>query len=214
MGQYEEDSPGALADDFTPRFTRAAGDQETSMSNSAWSETVEECEIHGVRGLTTEHRPYFVRSVRGIDRLALLEDRVLGRSEIDWDIINKAIQENLSRLTERVTRLIPNLEWRSGSHRARNILLSSYRIYDHLYGDDYDPVYAGITIIENDGFVRVSGDISGDETGQIFFDQGCELSVAPDLGSVLAASVEVSTRISAQEQIVAQAIRSPRSSLT
>jgi hypothetical protein len=213
MGRHEADRPGALADHSTPKLTRGTGDQEASMSNLALSESVEECAILGARGLLTEHRPYFVRSVRGIDRLATIDDRVSGRSEIDWDIINRAIQEKLSQLTERVTHSIPNLMWKSGSHSARCIALSSYRIYDQLDGDDFDPVYAGITIVEGDGVVRISGDISGEETGHIYFDQGCEFFVAPDFGSVLAAAAEVASRISAQEQIVIQAIRTPHSSV-
>jgi hypothetical protein len=184
------------------------------MRSPGLSEPVQECALRDERGFSMEHRPYFVRSSRGIERLATIEDRLLSRSGIDWEIVDEAIQEKLSRLTERVMQLLPNLVWRAGSHSARHISLSSYRIFDRLDGDDFDPVYAGITIVEVNGMMRIAGDISGEETGRIYFDRGCELLVSPDNGSVIAAAIEVVSRISEQEKIVIEAIGKPRSSLT
>ena len=183
------------------------------MNNSTSSEIVGEFAIRGEQWSAAEHRSYFARNSRGIDRLAALDDQVPNRSGIDWDIIDLVIQEKLSTLTERVGRLIPNLVWRSGSHRARHIALSSYRIYDHLGGEDTDPIYAGVTIVEEDGTVRISGDISGEESGRIYFDQDCEIWAFRSHALVLAAAVEVAGRLSEQPQILSRAIRTSDESL-
>jgi hypothetical protein len=72
----------------------------------------------------------------------------------------------------------------------------------------------GITITEQEGSIRVSGDISGEESGRIDFDEGCELFLPPDFESVLAGAIKVADRLSSQEQILIHAIRSPRSALS
>jgi hypothetical protein len=183
------------------------------MSNPVVVESVEERHLHGVVGNATEFRAYFVRSFADLGRLATIEDWNLERSEIDWEMINSVVQEKLSRLTDQIVLLIPNLVWKSGSHRARHILLSSYRLFYRLDGDDFDPVYAGISFFEEDGNIRVSGDLSGSESGRVYFDQGCDLSVAAGSEFVLAAADEVAGRLLDQEKIVIQAIRAPHSRL-
>ena len=180
------------------------------MSDLTPTEPVKEDTIRGERGLPTQNQTDFASSDRGIDTLAMIEGDSPARSSIDWDLIDRAIQERLSQLTGRLLRGIPNLVSKSGSHRARHILLSSYKIYKRLDGDDHDSVYAGLTIVKEAGAVRISGDISGEESGHIYFDQGCELMATLELESVLATAIEVSSRISAQDKIVVQAIRATR----
>ncbi len=47
------------------------------MSNPTLTEHVEECTLRDDQGLSMEHRPYFARSSRGIDRLEAIDDRSL-----------------------------------------------------------------------------------------------------------------------------------------
>ena len=177
------------------------------MNKSISSEIVGEFTLSGERSLASESRPYFASNARGIERLVAVDDQTPGRPEIDWEAIHQVIEEKLASLTRRVADLIPHLTWRAGSYRARHVALSCYRTFGHLDGNDLDPVYAGLTIVEEDGRLRVSGDISGEESGRIFFDRDCERLVADDHSSLLAAVVDVAGRISEQQEVVSRAIR-------
>jgi hypothetical protein len=176
------------------------------MSTQVWSEPVQGRVIVGEPGTTREHRSWFFRNLRGIDRLGVADDSAPGRSEVDWQAVDRAVQEGLARLTVRVAGAIPTLSWKSNSYNARFIALCSYRIFERLDGGDFDPIYAGMTFVLEDGKVRISGDISGEETGHIYFDQGCERLVSGDHQSVLLAAMEVAGLLSDQAQAVIEAV--------
>ena len=53
---------------------------------------------------------------------------------------------------------------------------------------------------------RVSGDISGEESGRIYFDEGCDLEVPCRQEAILKAVSLVTDRFAAQSQIVLDAI--------
>jgi hypothetical protein len=96
--------------------------------------------------------------------------------------------------------------WKSGRTSARAFPLLSYRVFYRSDGDKSDPVIAGVTVTLEGPVARVSGDISGDETGRIYFDEGCELEVPSHQEAILEAVSLVADRIAAQSKIVLGAI--------
>src|SRR4051812_12150714 len=93
---------------------------------------------------------------------------------IDWDRIHDLIQTVLGRLAGEIAGDIPQLATRSGRMAGGPTLLFSYMLFYNLDGDDFDPVVVGITFSRQGVGVRMSGDISGDETGiDYFHDESC-----------------------------------------
>jgi hypothetical protein len=165
-----------------------------------------------LRGSGREHYSKFFRASGNPHRLTLADEFPRVRTLVDWDLIDRAIQVRFLGLTERVKSLVQDVETKVGSHRARSIGLSSYRVFGHQGGEEFDPVYAGITISEdeNTGSIRIAGDISGEESGRIHFDEGCELFVPVDFASIRDGAIEVADRLAARSDIVVQALRMSR----
>ena len=99
------------------------------------------------------------------------------RHKLDWDSIHRAVQEILETLTGWVFARAPATGWKLGRSSARAFPLFSYRVFYRLDGNDYDPVIVGVTVSLEGSIARVSGDISGDESGRVYFDKGCNLEV-------------------------------------
>ncbi len=125
----------------------------------------------------------------------------------DWDMLDRMVQESLSKLTARLLAQAPGLVWKAGRTASRAFSLFSYRVFYHLDGDDYDPVVVGMTFSVRDAKVRVSGDISGDESGFVYFDEGCTLDSRPEPLAVRDAGRTVADRLASQHSIVIDAIR-------
>lgn len=162
-----------------------------------------------LQGTGLEHILKFFRASGNVHRLTLTDDLPTGRALVDWDFIDCAIQQRFLALAESVKAFVPDLETKAGSHRARSIALSSYRVFLHQGVEEFDPVYAGITISEDEdtGSIRIAGDISGEESGIVHFDEGCELFVPVDFASIRDGVMEVADRLAARADIVVQALR-------
>lgn len=132
-------------------------------------------------------------------------------SVADWDLLDRIVQHSLSALTTRVIAQEPAIVWKAGRTSARAFPLFSYRVYYHLDGDDYDPIVVGVTVTTWSANVRVAGDISGDESGFVYFDEGCTVEAPPDHNSIQNAAQVVADRLAAQDSIVLDAIRNRRS---
>ena len=63
-----------------------------------------------------------------------------------------------------------------------------------------------MTVTVDEPVVRISGDISGDETGEIYFDEGCTVEVPCTNDAVRIGAREVAERLAAQ-RVVLDAIR-------
>ena len=85
------------------------------------------------------------------------------------------VQDSLSILTARLLAQEPGLIWKAGRTSSRAFPLFSYRVFYHLDGDDYDPIVVGLTFTVRGAEVRVVGDISGDESGFVYYDEGCTI---------------------------------------
>lgn len=148
----------------------------------------------------------FAADLRGVRWFALTCPPTGLTERLDWDSIHVGIQEGLERLTQLVLAKSPQAAWKSGRNAARALPLLSYRVFYRSDGDDYDPVIASVAITLEGPVARVSGDISGDETGRIYFDEGCELEVPPHQEAILASATLVASRLAAQPQIVLDAM--------
>jgi hypothetical protein len=128
-------------------------------------------------------------------------------SALDWDALDRVVQDSLSELTARVLEQEPGAIWKAGRTAARAFPLFTYRVFFHLDGDDYDPIIVGVTFTVRDGVVRVDGDISGDESGFVYYDEGCTIEVAAEPLVVPDAARAVARRLASQESIVLDAMR-------
>jgi len=81
-------------------------------------------------------------------------------------------------------------------------------VFRHLDGGDFDPVVVGVTVRPGPGSIKITGDISGEESGYVYFDEGCELEVPLSLEEGLRAAVRVADRLAAECGVVLASIRS------
>jgi hypothetical protein len=125
----------------------------------------------------------------------------------DWDALDQIVQGALAALSERVLAREPNSVWKSGRTATRAFPLFTYRVFYHLDGDDYDPIVVGVTFTVRDPEVRVAGDISGDESGFVYYDEGCTIDAPAEPLAVREAARAVANRLASQDAIVADAIR-------
>ncbi len=129
------------------------------------------------------------------------------RHASDWDALDRIVQDRLSDLTARVVAQEPATLWKAGRTANRASPLLSYRVYYHLDGDDYDPIIVGLTFKVGEAGVRVDGDISGDESGYIYFDEDCSIDVPDGPLALREAARAVAERLASRDSIVLEAIR-------
>lgn len=132
----------------------------------------------------------------------------------DWDALDREVQDTLSRLTARVLAQQPEATWKAGRTTARAFALFTYRVFYRLDGNDDDPVVVGVTFAVCDAKVRVAGDVSGDESGFVYYDEDCTLEVPAEPLAVRQAARVVADRLASQDAILLDAIRNrhPRAS--
>jgi hypothetical protein len=128
-------------------------------------------------------------------------------SDPDWDVLDRTVQDSLSILTARLLAQEPGLIWKAGRTTTRAFPLFSYRVFYHLDGDDYDPIVVGLTFTVRGAEVRVVGDISGEESGFVYYDEGCTIDAPAEPLAVHDAARVVAGRLASQDSIVSNAIR-------
>lgn len=131
---------------------------------------------------------------------------------IDWSEVNAVVQSELARLTQEVLDTRSEARWESGRSSSRAFALFSYRVFFHLDGNDYDPIVVGITFSKRPRAIHIEGDISGDESGYVYFDDDCSIDVEPRAEAVIKAAIQIAINLAAQVEIVLHAIaeRHPR----
>jgi hypothetical protein len=125
----------------------------------------------------------------------------------DWNEVDRLVQESFTRLTTPLLAREPRVVWKTGRTENRACPLFSYCVFYHLDGDDYDPVVIGVAFKTHDSQVRVTGDISGDESGFVYYDEGCTIDAPAQPIAVRDAARAVADRLAAQAAIVLEAIR-------
>ena len=150
--------------------------------------------------------PIFGADLHGAAWFPLLADATDTTDSRDWDSIHRAVQENLETLTNWLVSRAPTLRWKAGRSSARAFPLFSYRVFYRLDGDDYDPVIVGVTVSLDGSIARVCGDISGDESGCVYFDEGCNIEVPSRQDAIIDAARRVAQRLTVPGQTVLDAI--------
>ncbi len=85
--------------------------------------------------------------------------------------------------------------------------LFSYRVFLHLDGDDHDPIVVGISLTPGGDRVQIMGDISGDESGYVYFDEGCALETTCEPQAIAECVRGIAERLAAQESTIIDAMR-------
>jgi hypothetical protein len=144
----------------------------------------------------------------GIEALRLGPQPLGNKKSIDWGEVHTATQVALEPLWKRIVEVHPEAVAKVGRTSSRSFPLFTYQTYFRLDGDDYDPVIVGVGFDPAGEEIVVSGDISGEESGDVYFDEGCSEVVAGTAEAVAAAASRVASRLVSQSAVVLQAIQS------
>jgi hypothetical protein len=140
---------------------------------------------------------------KDIDRLDVRD------SAEQWVSLRDILQRDLAALDERMTVLVPGARARNGSNQGGGTHLFVYRVFEPEAGTGIDPVVAGISIrpggTETDDHFSVSGDISGESSGDILFELGSRNVIG--WRSMTEAARDISAVLARQPEIIAAAVR-------
>jgi hypothetical protein len=125
----------------------------------------------------------------------------------DWNAVHEATQGVFEGLAARILAQEPNALSKAGRNSTRALALLSYRVFYHLDGDDYDPVVVGISFAPSGDRIQIAGDISGDESGFVYYDDECSIETTRQPRAVVEAAKEIAERLAAQESTIIDAIR-------
>jgi hypothetical protein len=148
-----------------------------------------------------------ISNLQGIHRLQMGERGSSGAQVIDWDAVNDLIQCEFDGLADQVGREIPGIRSKAGRSAAKGFSLFSYRVFPPLEDEDFDPIIVGVTCVQDASEVRITGDISGEETGRIYFDRECARTTEVDQSSVAHAAGEIARRLATEHQLVIRELR-------
>ncbi len=126
---------------------------------------------------------------------------------VNWNRIHDAIQEVFETLAARILAQEPRASSKAGRSSTRTFALFSYRVFRHLDGDDRDPIVVGISLTPRGDRVEIMGDISGDKSGYIYFDEGCAVETNCEPQAIRECSLGIAERLAAQELTIIEAIR-------
>jgi len=126
---------------------------------------------------------------------------------VDWNHIHDVIQEVFEALAARVLAQEPRASSKAGRSSTRTFALLSYRVFLHLDGDDHDPIVVGISLTPRGDRVQIMGDISGDESGYVYFDEGCAVETTCEPQAIRECACAIAERLAAQESTIIEAIR-------
>jgi hypothetical protein len=151
-----------------------------------------------------------VELIAEVDRLAVSDVAEAANGEaclepvpVDWDQVNQLVQGTLRRLADRVQERRPETRSQAGRTSAQSFHLFAYRVIevpsDHgilplVVGVDFDPAPDGSEVI-------VAGDITAEETGEVFYEVA-ERRVARTREAVLTAAYEVAGELANQVDLV------------
>jgi hypothetical protein len=129
--------------------------------------------------------------------------------DIGWDDIHDAIQRELSVLSDAVAVQVPNVECRSGRTAGRSFPLFSYRTFRFADDPEFDPIVAGVNFADRGTQILISGDISGEESGEVFYsDEHCERVVErATLPTLLREGSKIARNLAARHEVVVESLR-------
>ena len=164
-----------------------------------------EIDPQGSEGISTAGR-LLVANPYGLALLRPLGWRIDPLSA-NWHVVHAEVQRLLEAQARRISGAYPHVQWRAGRSEAKAFWLFSYVTYDPVDGSDLDPVVVGVVVAERGGTIHITGDISGEESGYIFFEAQVE-SVPSGRGDLIVpAAVRVGSSLASRDRVVMDAIR-------
>lgn len=144
-------------------------------------------------------RAHDFTDAHGLSRLRVLPDQQ-SFEPVDWDRIHADVQKSLDGLWAKVSAAVPGSLSRPGRSTVPAFALFSYRVFYRADLDEDDPVIVGVTIRDEGSSYRVTGDVSGEETGRIDFEQ--EFDVPKDSFDFTDRVALLADRLAASEAVV------------
>jgi hypothetical protein len=132
-----------------------------------------------------------------------------GLAAADWDRVHEVVQGVLGEMARDVERRWPEIGSRPGRTTTRRFPLFSFRTFFTKVDRGADPVVVGLDFKPEADGVRVRGDISGEESGRVWYDEECEQTAAKSLDSILAAAQEIAGRLARQSDLLPSALAVP-----
>lgn len=112
--------------------------------------------------------------VAGLPRLRIFPGRETATGP-NWDQIHEDVQNSLEELWRKISAASPSSLSRPGRTEAPAFLLFSYRVF--FAGGDLnedDPILVGVTIEDQGTSYFVDGEVMGEETGVVYFEDNFE----------------------------------------
>lgn len=125
-------------------------------------------------------------------------------NQADWDHVHESIQARLARLWKKISAAAPGSLSRPGRTVAPAFALFSYRVFFRKSLDEDDPILVGVTIREKDGRYRAEGQIVGEESGWLHFDE--EFEIPEDSPDWIDRVNLLADRLAAKEAVVLAAM--------
>ena len=125
----------------------------------------------------------------------------------DWNRIHGDVQNAFERLWAKVSAVSPGALSRPGRTTAPAFVLFSYRVFYRADLDEDDPILVGVTIQDQGSSYRVASDVSGEESGTVYYEEAREISKdSPDLGKDVR---DLADRLASREAVVLEALSQP-----
>jgi hypothetical protein len=126
-----------------------------------------------------------------------------------WNAVHESIQTALQRMDALLRAEFPELRITGGKSTGKAFTLFSYRSYA---AGDLEPVVVGVMFRPaGDGFLA-SGDISGESTGEVFYEVA-PLSIAPNPSDITQAAQRIAIDLAAAVGPVREALLHPSRSV-
>jgi hypothetical protein len=127
---------------------------------------------------------------------------------VDWDEVQRAVEEAFSQLAASVAGRLPGVRCRPGANRSPAVLLYAYSVFDLPDPPDADPIVVGVSFKRGANGILVRGDICGEESGEIYWAPStCRVLVPQDAGGVLLAGRTVATLLAREVEMLMNLLR-------
>lgn len=141
-------------------------------------------------------------------RLSLVRP-VTDDSAVDWDEVQRAIEDVLHEIEATVARRCPGVKTRIGANRSRPVLLYSYGVFEPPSDPEADPIVLGVAFKRTpSNVILVRGDLCAEESGRVLFSPPDACREVPERGpAVLDAASKVIARLAREVDTLITLIR-------
>ena len=137
----------------------------------------------------------------GISRLTL-DVQHAPSSSVDWNAIHDSVVQVLASVSETIEALGVPLVWRIGRTSSPTCPLYSYLAFDRPQQENEESIIVGVAFVEDGPKIRVNGDISGEESGSVYFGDQCEQFVLRNEKDIRLCAEEVAMRLASHWSLV------------